>query len=286
MTEKTNNCITQVKISNDILIKKKHGLDCASDKYCQFADSYQNDLLVYDTKNGIFIPTPPVYTKNLIRFTDHMCQTLEMFTPIKYGAFYNKYVVANEENVANGEWIVPAIQDFEDLKTFIGGAEYGYKLKEIGTEFWLNPNVGATNEFGFNGRGCGYRSYTGAFGNQKDFVFYWTSGYMEAYSLSYDGLYLGMSYGNSPPSAGYTIRLINTATTLTHGQTGVYTGNDGKKYPTVCIGTQEWLARDLAETKYANGNDIRIETDQVIWENLVYSAESAMCYYNNDINNA
>jgi hypothetical protein len=37
---------------------------------------------------------------------------------------------------------------------------------------------------------------------------------------------------------------------------GTVTGNDGKVYSTVKIGTQVWMAANSAETKYQNGDPI------------------------------
>jgi hypothetical protein len=47
------------------------------------------------------------------------------------------------------------------------------------------------------------------------------------------------AYGNGILRTGLSIRLIKDSTTLTNGQSGIYIGNDGKIYPTICIGTQE-----------------------------------------------
>ena len=49
--------------------------------------------------------------------------------------------------------------------------------------------------------------------------------------------------------------------------------------PTVVIGTQEWMLRNLDVTKYRNGDDIPEITDQTQWNNLT---TGAWCYYNND----
>jgi hypothetical protein len=62
-----------------------------------------------------------------------------------------------------------------------------------------------------------------------------------------------------------------------------YLGNDGKYYRTVKIGTQVWVADNIKETKYRNGDSIPIVTDNTAWAALT---TGAMCYYNNDINNA
>lgn len=49
---------------------------------------------------------------------------------------------------------------------------------------------------------------------------------------------------------GSSIRLIKDDSV----DTGAITGNDGKVYPTVKIGDQVWMAANLMETKYRNGD--------------------------------
>jgi len=81
---------------------------------------------------------------------------------------------------------------------------------------------------------------------------------------------------------GYSVRLIKDSTTLTHGQTGTYVGNDNRIYQTVCIGTQEWLSENLMETKYRNGDAIPEVRDNTAWAALTTGAR---CSYNNTITN-
>jgi uncharacterized protein (TIGR02145 family) len=52
-----------------------------------------------------------------------------------------------------------------------------------------------------------------------------------------------------------------------------------KPLPSVTIGTQTWMLRNLDVTTYRNGDPIPEITDQTQWNNLT---TGAWCYYNND----
>jgi len=91
------------------------------------------------------------------------------------------------------------------------------------------------------------------------------------------------SFLSDNPKVGKSIRLVKDSTTLTDGQEGTYTGNDGKVYRTICIGTHEWLADNLKETKYRNGDIISVITDDYQWSQLTTGAR---CAYNNNETNA
>jgi len=62
-----------------------------------------------------------------------------------------------------------------------------------------------------------------------------------------------------------------------------YTGNDGKTYNTVKIGTRVWTTENLEETQYRNGDVIPNVTDNTTWSNLT---TGALCLYNNNLNYA
>ena len=213
---------------------------------------------------------------------------------IVYGALYNWYAVINENNIASEGWRVPSNWDTYDLLVYLTGGGpgsldvFGGKLKETGLTYWNSPNTGATNEVGFNSRGSGYRINTnGSFAAMKDAVAYllsnsYSSSEMLCMEHTYNSGY--GTYGSiRNKKEGHPVRLIKDSTTLSHGEEGEYVGNDGKKYQTICIGTQEWVAENLIETKYRNGDDIAIVEDDIDWSNLT---TGAMCYYDNDINNA
>lgn len=58
---------------------------------------------------------------------------------------------------------------------------------------------------------------------------------------------------------------------------------DGNVYRTVLIGNQCWLVENLRTTKYKDGEQIPITTDNIEWKN---ATSAAMCYYNNDSENS
>lgn len=51
----------------------------------------------------------------------------------------------------------------------------GGKLKETGTDHWANPNVGATNSFGFTALPAGVKGYDGTFVFMGTSAYFWTS---------------------------------------------------------------------------------------------------------------
>lgn len=54
---------------------------------------------------------------------------------------------------------------------------------------------------------------------------------------------------------------------------------DGNTYKTIQIGGQEWMAQNLATTKYNDGTSIPLITDPTIWSNL---STPGYCFYEND----
>ena len=196
------------------------------------------------------------------------------------GYLYNWWAAIGDTNgdgisetsiTSDDNWVIPrytlytAGGDFSILTTYLGGSSVaGGKMKETGIVYWISPNTGATNEVGFNGRGAGQRTNVGYL-YTKQYLTMWQNVAQDATNAviatlnAYDGtIYPGTATGWDALEKfkGCSIRLVRTSTTLTHGQTGTYVGNDGKIYRTICIGTQEWLADNLCETKYRDGTTI------------------------------
>ncbi|NLA23934.1 MAG: hypothetical protein GX879_03105 [Bacteroidales bacterium] len=85
-----------------------------------------------------------------------------------YGVLYNWPAAMNVEPSSSskpsgvrgacpGGWHIPSLSEFETLINVVGGYEVaGGRLKETGTDYWAEPNLGASNSVKFSVRGAGY----------------------------------------------------------------------------------------------------------------------------------
>ena len=219
-------------------------------------------------------------------------------TGINYGLLYNWYAATGDggaHNIAPAGWHVPTPDEFEILSLFLDplgttptNNVAGADLKEIGLIYWDSPNTGATNSSGFNARGSGRRNYsTGAFEFIKRRNELWSSVQQDAtYGrtayLAYDDDYFASHIGAYQvylnKKYGCSIRLIKDNAI----NPGSLTDYDNNIYTTVTIGTQVWMASNLAVTHYNDGTPIPEVTDAGAWAAL---ATGALCYYDNDPNN-
>jgi uncharacterized protein (TIGR02145 family) len=99
-----------------------------------------------------------------------------------YGRLYNMHAIIDKRGLAPKGWHVPTKYDWEELIDYLGGWKVaGGILKS--KKFWMEPNVGATNESGFNAFASGFRTNSRSSYNYKrnfykragDLACFWTS---------------------------------------------------------------------------------------------------------------
>lgn len=215
-------------------------------------------------------------------------------TEIKYGLLYNWYAATDVRKITSSDtWVVPTTANYSTLYAYVsydGGA-----LKETGLTYWDSPNTGATNSMALNVRGGGGRT-SGSFGGLKILAFLGcrdtAGGNQYAWTLNKDNTVFQRDV--RVRRDGVSLRLMRPATAaellLADGTAcDSYVGNDGKIYRTVKIGTQVWLAADLNETKFRNGDYIH-GFDGGVYTPISNAAWAALttagvCVYDDDLNN-
>lgn len=206
----------------------------------------------------------------------------------------NNYLIP--DSMSSIGWTLPTfnssnVYDILTLTTYLGGySTCGAKLKSTGTRFFDTPNTGATNEVKFDGRGGGIRNQNGSFNAILRNGFFWTKYEWSSteglgYSLAYDAI--NVNFDRQDKRRGCSIRLVRPATSpellqADGSSCAPYIGNDNTSYPTIKIGTQVWMAVNLAETKKDNGTILPNITDETLWTS---STVKSLCSYSNNINN-
>jgi len=94
----------------------------------------------------------------------------------EYGLLYNWYAVNDDRGLCMEGWHIPSDEEWSIMIDYLGGSEIaGGKLKETGTEYWLTPNTGATNETGFTARPAGNRSLSGDYEKGRMTTSFWST---------------------------------------------------------------------------------------------------------------
>jgi uncharacterized protein (TIGR02145 family) len=129
-----------------------------------------------------------------------------------YGKLYNWYTVDDPRNVCPTGWHMPTDAEYVLLTDYLGGGPVaGGKMKSTGTQYWLSPNLDATNESGFSGLPGGVRDPSGPFNLIGYYGFWWSSSengtfYAWARDLDYsDG---SVSSYNDSKTYGYSVRCL------------------------------------------------------------------------------
>jgi len=131
----------------------------------------------------------------------------------KNGRLYNWYAVNDPRGLAPEGWKIPADEDWDRLRTYLGISNAGEKIKSTGG--WKN-NGNGSGETGFNGLPAGFRDYDGSFIMEGSEGYWWSSTntdpsdddspWASCRYLSYEDSYLHKH--NMSKGAGLSVRCI------------------------------------------------------------------------------
>lgn len=210
---------------------------------------------------------------------------------VKNGYLYPSHAKYASASFVKTGWRIATYSDWDDLVQYLGDTALdnsltaGGKLKDTDLTFWDSPNSGASNEVGFNARGSGYMTVDMAFLylKQRCRFFEFTSNYY--IDIFYNNTTINITNFSDPGEYACPIRLVKDSTSLTHGQSGTYTCNNGKEQRTICINGVEWLADNLVETKFNTGALIPVVTTSAEYiSSYIAGTWCVIAYDNNPIN--
>jgi uncharacterized protein (TIGR02145 family) len=198
----------------------------------------------------------------------------------KYGSLYNEDALTDVRNICAPGWHVPTLAELEALYDEVNNGipydETGLVLKSLGLQYWAEGHT-ANDRKGYDLRGTGKRNADGTFSGIQEIV-HLGSTTSDVWTFEYDNS--GSTFETVAANVGRVLRPIADTTTLTEeGQTGWYTGNDGKIYRTRLIYGVEWVVENVSETYYQDGSPIEKVEDAEDWAAL---ESGAWCMYDND----
>lgn len=133
-----------------------------------------------------------------------------------YGKLYNWYVMDKtyngNRNVCPVGWHIPTESEWRKLLVALGGyAQAGGNMKENSSNYWSQPNKGATNSSLFRALPSGFRFNNGSFSSLSNSAVWWTS--TEFDICNYKVFYLvynsgDLSNGDNDKRTGNAIRCI------------------------------------------------------------------------------
>ena len=224
---------------------------------------------------------------------------IPVLVAVKYGLLYNWYAATDARLICADGWDIQTYDEQTDFITYLGGQTVaGGKLKETGFEHWIS-NTGATNEVNYNGRGAGIRSgVDGSFSVIGQNMNIWSKTEQSASAGYGKNICIGSSTATSniggTKKGGFSLRPYRAATApellLPDGAvSATYTGNDLKIYRCTKINDRIYVADNLCETKFRNGDWIPGFDGGVYtpFSNAAWAAltTGALCAYNNDWDN-
>jgi uncharacterized protein (TIGR02145 family) len=206
-----------------------------------------------------------------------------------YGKLYNRYAIMDPRGLAPAGWRIPERSEWIKLSNALGGGAVAAN-KMRATTLWSSPVNTETNQSGFSALPAGQCDAGGAFSSIGTMATWWIPGQNNVYyphdditfyfsanlsESNFDIVDMEASVTTCDPNTDPLECFTNTSNVERSG----FSVRCVKEEPSVTIGTQVWMNKNLDVAKYRNGDPIPQVTDPVQWANLT---TGAWCYYNND----
>ncbi len=109
-----------------------------------------------------------------------------------YGKLYNWYAIGDSRGICPDGFHVPHHNEWNVLTKYLDpeGDFAGGRMKEVGTEHWLDPNTGANNSSGFTGLPGGMRFREGQFEFLGENGLFWSTREDD----DFEGYFLNLTY--------------------------------------------------------------------------------------------
>lgn len=130
-----------------------------------------------------------------------------------YGALYNWHAVDDSRGLCPTGWHVSTDTEWSVLVNLAGGASVaGAKLREMGFDHWVYPNIEATNELCFTALPSGWRTHEGIsdFAN-GGYAFWWSASSSSsnlAFFRAINTMEINIERSQFYKEAGYSIRCV------------------------------------------------------------------------------
>ena len=125
---------------------------------------------------------------------------------------YTTGTLSGRESFARKAGMSPGESEWNELIDNLGGTNYaGGSMKERGTDYWVEPNTGATNESGFSALPGGFRYRDGKFFDFGFSGYWWTSKEYSSARAYFIMLYYNesvLNYFNNTKQNGFSVRCI------------------------------------------------------------------------------
>ena len=129
-----------------------------------------------------------------------------------YGRLYNWFAVVDERGLCPIGWHVPTIEEYTQLRDFLGGSSIaGIPMKASPYD---NPSWNGTNSSGFSAVAGGKRYTNGHFGSEGDAGRFWSSSETNTFGGWGVAMDTESTWASSPASSkkyGYSVRCLRDA---------------------------------------------------------------------------